>query len=408
MSKIDRFKSAKNSATRRNDEDFVDNGKVKKKKKFKINLTALIVISAIVIALVITYIVIVTLHPVGISEFFSDQYAAMGSGEGYNISIEKGKPQYTVSAEGRYFLVTDNAVSCFNQNGKTIFTKPHSYSEPVLKTGDTRYLLYGQGENEVSVSTMKETLFTNKFDNGIICANISHAGGYAVATKTDGYESSVSVFDKDNNKIFEWFSPNETINNIAISNNGKYVMVSTIFVVDGSFISRFYVLDMKSADPIFKREYSDLAIYQLYPIDNDSCVVVTDSKVEFLNYLNNEAKTYDSEYSVSIAKQVGNRFVVIRAIAANQEESTVEIYNKKGEQLSHFSINSFVNDFAYKADKLYVLGLSKVLKFDSEGKQIGNVAVDYDSIYIEVVSDNEVACVKNSTIDKYKLLVAEE
>lgn len=398
----------KNKTAKQNDQDFVATGQVKKKKKVKFNLTAIIAISGVLVALLITYIVLVSLHPVGVSEFFADRYATLGTGEGYNVSIEEGKPQYTVSADGRYFLITDTAVNCYNQSGKTIFSRSHSYSEPVLKFGDTRYILYGQGENEVSLSTMKETLFTNKFDNGIICANISKAGGYAVATKADGYDSSVSVFDKNNKKIYEWFSPDETINNVAVSDNGKYVMISTISVVDGTFVSSFYVLDFKRSDPIFECKYENLAVYQLYAIGNDRCAVVSEGKLEFINYINNETKKFESEYSISMVKMVGNRFVSISSIASNQEESIVEVYSLKGEQLSRFTVNSFVNDFAFKSDKIYILGLSKVMKYDTEGKLLASTPVDYDSMYIENVNDNEIACVKNTTIDKYKLLAVGE
>ena len=93
----------------------------------------------------------------------------------------------------------------------------------------------------------------------------------------------------------------------------------------------------------------------------------------------------------------------MRNVAANQDQSVIEIFKKNGELISSFNVYSYITDFSLKSDNLYLLGISKVYKYDLEGLLSSEVDVNYDVQYVEAVSSESVACVRNSVIEKINL-----
>lgn len=377
-----------------------------KSRQQKIN--KFFVYASLLIVAVVAYIIVCLSHPVGLLEYVSYLYKSIGTGNGYEVLIEGGKPIYTVSAKNKYFTVTDTTVNCYNKFGKTIFEKSHSFADPVLKFGDTRYIFYGQGEKELWVSTLSETKYKLSFAKGIIAAAISDSGNFAVATKAEGYDSSVSVFNKNNKKIFEWFSTDSTINSVALSKSGKLLAVSTLKVQSGKYISNIYILNLKSANPIHSFTYDGEVVYQLGTMSQNNFYATFGDNIEFFSFKSGMLSKNESDYSLSIVKKNNNRLVVVRTIAANQDESLVEIYNPRGKLLSSFEVQSYIDDVTYNHGNVYLLGLSKVFRYDLRGKLLSAADTSFDSLYIEAISQDSVACIKNSTIDKCKLTSIKE
>ena len=310
--------------------------------------------------LLVAYIILAVLHPVGVIEYIKAAYYSIGSGNGYDIELDEGKPLYTIGDNSRYYVVSSNAVDCFNKKGKTIFMKSHSFSKPVVQHAETRYLLYGQGESILYVGDFTKTLHTKNLSYGIITADISDSGVYAFASKSDGYSSSVIVYNKNHEKIFEWFSSDKVINTIKLSKNGKLLAISTLEVVDGKYQSEFSVLNFKSADPIYSRSYTDDVVYQIYSTDtNVFCTVLSDN-IEFINHKKGTVSSYKSDYSVNIVKHTDNKIIAVRSVAANQDESTVEIYKKNGELIHSFKVNNYISDFSFKSNRIFLLGLHDI------------------------------------------------
>lgn len=374
-----------------------------RQRNIKQNNFKAILIVLLCLIIVLPAVILTVIHPVGIFEYFSYLSRTSGQGDGYSIDIAGGKPYYTLSNNNIYLVVNDSSVNAYNLAGKTVFERPHSFSKPVIKFGDTRYILYGQGEKELSVNTVDDTLYSLNFNGGVLCADISKSGVFAVATNADGYDSSVAVFDKKNNKIFEWFSSDETISSVKLSNNGKNLAVATIKVEDGSFVSSFYVLKFDSANPISKRVYKDDVIYSLSTPSANIFCVGTSSTVSFINFKKDTDTTYTDDYTVSIVKKYNGRTIVVRSLAENQEESLVEVFAKNGKKILSFVVTTSVTDCSYKSGNIYLMDNSKIYKYNSKCKLTAEADIEFDSLYIEAITNNDVALIRNSVIEKCNL-----
>lgn len=377
---------------------------VKSNKAYKIYL----ICGLLFFILLVTYIILSVLHPIGVVEYLKSAYYSIGSGKGYDIELDEGNPLYTVGDDSRYYVVSVNSVDCFNKSGKTIFKRSHSFSKPVLKHSETRYILYGQGETILYVGNFNENIHTQNLSHGIIAADISDSGVYAVASKSDGYSSSVVVYNKKHEKIFEWFSSDKIINSVKLSKNGKFLALSTLKVVNGKYQSDFCILNFKSADPIYTRSYNEDIVYQIHATDtNVFCTVLSDN-IEFINHKKSTISSFKTDYSVNIVKYTNGKIIAVRNVAANQDESTIEIYNKNGELLHSFKIADSIKDITYKSNRLFALGTHNIYKYSTEGELLASTIADYDLLYIEAISSDNLALIKNSSITKLSLANSEE
>ncbi len=370
--------------------------------------TRIFISTAFIILFLAAFFILRLLHPVGVIEYINHVYSSWGTTGSYSIEIDGGKPSSCINFDNMYALVTDTSINIYNRNGKTVLEAQHNYSQPVFKCGDTRYLLYGQGEKTLDICTLTKTVYKHTFDKNIICAAISHSGNYAVATKADGYDSKVMVFNKNNKKVYEWYSTDETVNSIALSNDGKSLAVATVKVENGKFVSNFYVFKYTSANPVLSRNYSDNVIYKIDSTASNIFCLSFDNSLVFINFKKNTDAVHSSEYLVSMIKHYGNKTIVMRTVAANQDESLFEIYSSRGKLISSFKTGKNVTDYSYSNGNIYTLGLSDIYKYNEKGNLSASTPSAYDAVFIEAISSDNIALVCNSTVEKYKLNSVED
>ncbi len=408
--KMSSARKRRNNSFSRETEDYAVNSsktRAKRKNRNRLGFEAYIVLAVFVAVLLIVYAVFISFHPIGLAEYSKTLYRLSGNGDGFDIDISGGKPSFTISNGKSFFLVTDSAVNGYNLNGKNVFSESHTFSSPVVVCSETRSILYGQGETDIAVYNLSGKLFSRHFEKGIVTTAISKSGVYAVATKADGYDSVVSVFDKKDNMLYEWYSSSETVNALALSDDGKTLAVATLSVKDGRYNSSVYVLRFDSADPIMKTNYTDETVYRLSAVSSSTFSVVFCDKIDFVNFKKGTTTTHESEYSISIVKEFGNKTVVLRTVAANQDDSVIEIYKSNGELHSSFNVHKRVTDFSYNSGKIYLLSLGEVEKYNTDGKLLAQADTGYDSLFLEVNSENSVICVRNSVIEKISLIKSE-
>ena len=372
---------------------------IKGKKAVK-NKNNFITISVIVIFVCI-YLIISAFHPVGMLEYLSSCYAKIGHGKGYDLSLTGGETLNAIQQSNYYYILSENTVEAYNNGGKNIFSVTHGMSKPVLKTGDTRYLVYSQGEKTLKVHTFNGLHNTFTFDNSILTANISKSGTFAVATKTEGYESKVTVYNKRNKKIYEWFSSDETVISTCLSDNGKRLAVATVKVENGAFVSKVYILKFNSANPTQTYEFEGELIYSLNIAVGNHIYAVLDKNIEFINMVNGNKKSQVTDYSVNIVKKMGNRIVAVKSLEANKNETDIYLYSLTGELKANFKLERGVSDISVKNQRLHILTDSSIVITDKTGRILSEAKCSFDIKNIVALSDSSVAGISNNSLNKY-------
>ena len=219
----------KTKPQKRENLNVVKGNKLQRIRKMRITLAG-----AVAVVLIIAILSLIL--PVGIMENLNNLFAMVGKG-GYPIELYGSQTLNAVSSGNYYYVLTDTNVNIRSNGGKEIYNISHGFSKPVLKTTSTRALVFDQGGVGLFVANLREKVIEREFENTILNAGISRCGTYAVAYHADNYASVVSVYNKKDKLLYEWYSADETVNNVAVSPNGKKIAVSTVTASAGQFFT---------------------------------------------------------------------------------------------------------------------------------------------------------------------------
>lgn len=358
-------------------------------------------ISAVAVCVVLLAIVIFSaLTPTGPFEYLHNAFSSFGSGS-YPAAISGSRFSDAYQQGSLMYLLTDTHAEVLNKSGKKLFSRQHEFNSPAISVSPQRALIFDRGGRSAFVFNNNDVLHSFELENEIYCADIGRNGTVAFGTKSSGYVSQVEVFDKNKKSKFIWYSSNDLVNNVAVSDNGKMVAVSTVNVSGGEYYSKVSVFNFSSADPVYTVEYSGSLIYSLDCVSGSSFAVAFDGGVDHISWKKGTKTECRSEYSLKIFRSRKNAFSL--TVCGNKAGNIVTVYSKKAQKLASFEIASDITDITYCKEKVYILSDSYLYIYGLDGKQIGEKVnlSGYDRIF--AYSDNSVIAVGNFGIDRIKV-----
>ena len=109
-----------------------------------------------------------------------------------------------------------------------------------MQSSSGRILVYDIGAKNFRIQSKTRVLFEKQTDHMILTASIGRDGSVAVATRADGAESMLTVYDKNHKETFKWACAKEHIVSCDVSDNGRMFVVAVL--ITARFIQRFTYL----------------------------------------------------------------------------------------------------------------------------------------------------------------------
>ncbi len=197
-----------------------------------------------VLAVLLTVIILINVMvPVSVGEYFENVFAGFGSGDGFPISVSTSEKSCLSKAGSDTALLGDSSLMLYKSNGKLLFERQHGFTNPAVATSTSRILLYDRGNSGVRIENRAKTILSLEAKGDIITANIAYNGAFAVATKGGNYVADVTVYDSDGLEQYTWHSATRHVTGVALSDNGRFLAVTTLHVEGGEAISGLLMFD---------------------------------------------------------------------------------------------------------------------------------------------------------------------
>lgn len=326
-----------------------------------------IIVALIVTVLVATLLIFSFTTPTGLTEYISNGFASIKSGNGYPVQPEGGKILYSDTSDNVFFSLTDTNFVGINKNGKEVLSFQHGFDNPAAVVSDARCLVYNYKNKKYVVTNYSDKVLSGELDNSILLGTICRNGSFAFVTKSIGFEGQVDVFNKKGNKVYSWFSANDPISNILLSNSGKRLATVTISASGGYIKSTISSLNFDSAVPIYKYELNG-AVLDLKSYSNGFVAILT-NKVVYYDWNKGEVLSKDfGKDKVSYFKinQSGENLVVCsKGIITNSYKI---IYSKKQKEKFVLEYNGVITDIHVNSKSIYILSNKKVVVLNSKGE----------------------------------------
>lgn len=369
--------------------------KLEQKRNFKIFASAIGV-------LLIVFIICQLIIPAGIVETVSNSFAVMGAGK-YPLELNSSDTLNVVSKGSYYYVLSDTEICAVSNSGKLIFSHTHGFEKPVLKTSSTRALVFDQGGTGALIFNLSGLKTTIKNEKEIINANIGENGSYALITPADNYVSSVSVYKKNNKLVYEWLSSNDMINSVALAPNGKKIAISTMSSNVGSYDSKVSILNFKSANSEYTKDFKNTIIYELDSASNSGFAVVTENSCDFISWRGKNITEYKNDYNSDMYRSFSSGKVMVLNRESDKTDNRIVVFSKNGKLKSQIQFKGVITDIAVKGNNIYCLSDTNVYILDIKGQVLRTAQGGFGAQRFAVIGQNKVAVITDNLITELKI-----
>ncbi len=369
--------------------------KLENKRRLKIGAIAVAVIAAVLVLCQL-------IMPAGIIETASNALQIIGSGS-YPISLESTDSINVVSKGSYYYLLTNSSIEAYSNAGKRIFSYAHGFENPVLKTSKTRAIVFEQDGNQALLFTLNGLKKTVDIKQNIKNAAVGDNGTYALVTSADNYAAAVSVYKKNGELVYEWFSSKDLVNNVAVSPTGKKIAVSTVSSKVGTYNSKLLVLGFKSATAEFEKEYENTVVYNIDTTFTSGFSVLTANSYNFIKWSNFKFFEYKNEYNTAMFRAGNNGVAVVYNRESDKTDNRIAIFSSGGKLKREMEFKGIITDFTLKNQHIYCVSDTKVYILDNDGSIMRSADCGFGVSRSCPLGQNTMAVITDNAISKIKL-----
>ncbi len=356
----------------------------------------------VILCFVLVIVLINSLLPAGIFQTVSNSLALIGTGN-YPVNLESTDTLSVEAMGSYYYVLSDTYLSAYSNGGKKLYSYMHGFEKPILKCSKWGAMLFGQGENTALIFDLKKLRKTVETEKAIINGNISDSGSYAVITQSDNYASAVTVYSRLGKELYEWYSAEDTVNNVTVAANNKKLAVSSFKVVDGEYVSKVSVLNFESATPEYTEEYKGSLIYSLSSLGSGRFTVVTSNGIDFIKWKKFSKSQYKNDYNITLLREASHGIVAVFSRESDRTDNKIAVFSKSGKIKFEFDFKGIISDIRFFGGHIYCMSDTDVYLIDETGKKIREASCGFGGVRLVVTGSNAVAVVTDNKIERIKL-----
>ncbi|NMP36760.1 MAG: hypothetical protein GX051_01330 [Clostridiales bacterium] len=316
----------------------------------------------------------------GIADRVAAFFREIGNDESYPYDVLSSSVKSIKLEDRQLFILSDTAVTVLDSSSDELSVIQHLYASPAIKTGDGKAIVYDRNGTGFRIQSAYETLHEDSADGNILTAAIGKKGNVAIASRTEGATSELTVYNRRYEKIFAWKCAYEHISDVALSDNGKYAAVCVSGAKNGEIYSVLYIFNFDIAEPVAKFDYPSSTLIDVSFTGRKSlCIladnvhsVITDFKTrtDDVTFLSSELNRY------SVSENGMN--VLALSMFGSTASTRLVAHDKDGEQLFELTLPDYISSVSCTGKYVCVLADGKVITYNNKGEEIGSACVDAD------------------------------
>ncbi len=214
---------------------------------------------------------------------------------GFPVSLP-GSAGYSFEKFGENFsLLTDTYLYTYRTTGEQIYALRHGYSNPAQITTDRRILLYDKASYSFALYNKTSLIYEKTVEDKILFGALSNDDMAVIVTNSPRYSNILYVYDSGGNWKYTKKFADENVMQVAFTEDGEHIIVSTISVDSGEIVTSLYKYSIRS-DEGYKWKYSFRGnsmpcglyadLYKVTCICDNSAVMVSCSDGSLINEYN--------------------------------------------------------------------------------------------------------------------------
>jgi len=336
-------------------------------------------LGAVLAALLAVIIFINMMVPVGLWEYIENMFAGFGSGDGFPVSVSTSEKSRLLSVGGDTALLGDSSLMLYKSNGKLLFERQHEFSEPAIAASTSRILVYDRGHTGVRIDNRAKTLLTLEAKGDITTATIAYNGYFAVVTKGGNYISDVTAYNEDGLEQYTWHSATRQVTGVALSDNGRYMAVTTLHVAGGEAVTGLLLFDIQDNATLFEQSYQGCLSLSLEFKDDVAVAILNDRVVSFDSEGATKEQVFENGRLISFDNKNAECTIVLLELFQNANHNQLLIFDDELTLTGKRDILTSGVAVSAHEDSVALLTNDKVVFYDHEAAPQSIVFLTADS-----------------------------
>ena len=272
------------------------------------------------------------------------------------ITYNVGNSQSFVAYRSGIAVASREKFSIFSAGGREIFASNHVYANPSLLASSKYILLYDVGGKQYALYNSFSKLEEEILDYPIYGGSLSESGSFALITKSDRYDSVVSVYQESGSR-YDFNFADGRVSSVSLSKNGHELAVLLVFSNTNQIKTELRLYKIGSSNYSKKELTFSKMPYEVKIFDNGNIVVVGADGVNAFNSSLSQIGEYTSDKEI-YAYALGDDNIAISHLSNSQGITKVVVFNNRGKIEKTYEYSERVIDVVLCDDYLFIQRLS--------------------------------------------------
>jgi hypothetical protein len=292
----------------------------------------------------------------------------------------------------KYICILNNKnLQIYNTYGDNVTEIAVNINTAIFASEDKYLAIAEKSGQEFCVVSEKEYLWRDKVDGEILQIHINKNGYVVLVTTDTTYKSIITLYSPDGKQVFKNYLASTRIEDIAISNDNKYVAFSELDTTGTLIQSNIKIISVENAktnaeEAVIYSYNSDISkmIVDIQYQEKDKLVCVYDDEISSISEENKEKIISIDNDITFVSANLNNNIAYIKEETTGifNSESVLNIVNTQNNQTNIFKFDEVAKEmYAYGSviginigTEMYFVGTNGMLiKEYSSNQEITNV-----------------------------------
>lgn len=378
------------------------------KKTFN-DIKNIILVLFLVFLFLIIWVNRVKLYPENTLIWLKDKiYSTIASGEGFPCEIEGEK----ISAENfkisnnNIIALSDNSLNIINCFGNVVRKEKHNFSNPCLKSGDVRNIIYDRGGKNFRIESLSQNLYSGKCEKNIIACAVSDSGTFAIVHQSASHLAETRIYNKKGKEKYSFSFSENYISDITLNSAGTEAAVCGIAAENGNISSSLYILDFNSSEPKLQFDLKDNTVTRLEYLSGENILALGDKYMSFINLKSKNITNYSYENKILKFYDFNKNEGICCCFSSSINESgndEIVMIGITGEEIFKIQTSETLSGISHRGSKTAAITPHKIILYNFSGKTEGFIRTKNHAKKIILLPHSHACLLGAGKADKVKL-----
>lgn len=296
----------------------------------------------------------------------------------YMLTISGGVEYHAEFVNHDLFVLCDKYLYIYDMDGEQIDSRQHAYSNAIMKTNDSRALLYSHNGMTFRVDQTKKMLYEETLEQPIWFAVLGDDGRVAVVTESETYACCLYVYDAKGTRIYTR-NCLERLVDVRFQDDG--CVFATVGAENGGIVTVLKYTEFKDSEVKWVSDAMPALCWQMHAQKDGGAFVIGDTQTAYYNNAGSLEGTYIYHGTLVDCDVSGDQAAILLK-NENRRQSTLVLFNGDSQTPVTVSFDSICKNVMIQDHTVYLLDAGTIRSYSFTGTELSALDIndDYDKI----------------------------